>query len=297
MELQQIRFVIAVAQYRSFTKAADVLGISASTLSEQVRRVEEELDVEIFSRTTRHVELTLAGHVFLTHASQIMTTVNALREAVRRQESEPKGIIALGVPLGASPPQFWRVLADFAKQYSGIHIKLTETLIPSLIKALHSGLLDLSILSWPSNNPPSDLKFVEIGRNQIGLAVSRDKLLSRRHPVALRELEHTRLIAFVEGFALREIAVDACRRAGFEPVTAFESSSFGAILELVANDVGFSFLPINTKADANVVYLECEPRPMDRILGIGWPLDRQLTPTAALLRDRLAEACAGIAVW
>jgi DNA-binding transcriptional LysR family regulator len=297
MELQQIRYVIAVAQYRSFAKAASVLAISASTLSEQVRRVEDELNVEIFSRTTRHVELTLAGHVFLGHASQIMTSLNALREAVRRQESEPKGVIALGIPLGASPPQFWRVLADFAKQYTRIRIKLTETVIPSLIKALHAGLLDLSILSWPSNNPPSDLTFVEIGRNRTGLAISRAKILSPRHRVALRELEHIPLIAFVEGFALREIAVDVCHRAGFNPAIAFESSSIGAIVELVGSDVGFSILPINTKADANVAFLECEPSPMDRILGIGWPTDRQLTPTAALLRDRIAEACAGIAVW
>jgi DNA-binding transcriptional LysR family regulator len=85
MELQQIRYVIAVAQYRSFTKAASALAVSASSLSEQVRRLEDELGVEIFSRTTRRVELTLAGHVFLSHASQIVTGLNALREAVRHQ--------------------------------------------------------------------------------------------------------------------------------------------------------------------------------------------------------------------
>src|SRR5262245_17922802 len=116
MELQQIECVIAVAQYRSFTKAASTLGISASRLSEQVRRVEQELGVDIFNRTTRHVELTMAGHIFLAHASQITTSLNALREAVRRQEREPKGVIALGIPLGASPPHFWHVLAAFAKQ-------------------------------------------------------------------------------------------------------------------------------------------------------------------------------------
>jgi DNA-binding transcriptional LysR family regulator len=255
MELQQIQYVIAVAHHRSFTKAANVLAISASRLSEQVRRVEHELGVDIFNRTTRHVELTMAGHVFLAHASQIMASLNALREAVRRQEREPKGVIALGIPLGASPPHFWRVLAAFAKQYTGIRIKLTETLIPSLIKGLHSGLLDLSMLSWPSSNVPTDLALVEIGRNRTGLAVSKNKMLSARDRISLRELEHTPLVTFIEGFALREIAVDACRRAGFEPAIAFESSSNEAILELIGNDVGFSILPISTKAEANVVYL------------------------------------------
>jgi DNA-binding transcriptional LysR family regulator len=110
MELQQIRYVIAVAQYRSFTKAADILAVSASTLSEQVRRLEEELGVQLFSRTTRHVELTIPGHTFLNHASQIMTDFSTLREAVRRVEAEPQGIITLDIPLGASAPQFWRVL-------------------------------------------------------------------------------------------------------------------------------------------------------------------------------------------
>jgi LysR family hydrogen peroxide-inducible transcriptional activator len=297
MELQQIRFVIAVAQYRSFTKAASALAISASTLSEQVRRLEDELSVEIFSRTTRRVELTLAGHVFVSHASQIVTGLNALREAVRHQQTAPKGVIALGIPHGASPPQFWRVLADFAKQYTGIRIKLTEAVTPSLITALHAGLLDISILSWPSSTAPSDLTLVEIGRNRTGLAISRDKRISARRTVALRELKHTPLITFVEGFAMREVAVDVCRRAGFDPAIAFESSSTEATVELVGSGVGFSILPFNMKAHSNVVYLECEPSPMDRILGIGWPIDRQLTPTAALLRDRIAGACAGIAVW
>jgi DNA-binding transcriptional LysR family regulator len=297
MELQQIQYVIALAQHRSFTKAANVLGISASTLSEQIRRIEQELGVAVFTRTTRNVELTMAGHVFLTHAAQIMTNLNTLREAVRRQESEPKGVIALGIPLGASPPHFWSVLADFAKQYSSVRIKLTETVIPSLIKNLHAGLLDLSMLSWPLNNAPSDLTIVEVGRNRTGLALSRGKCLTSRTRVALREFEHTPLITFVEGFALRDIALDVCHRAGFDPGIAFESSTNEAILELVGRGVGFSILPIGTKLDSNIEYFECEPAPMDRILGIAWPIDRQLTPTAALLRDRISEACAGITVW
>jgi LysR family hydrogen peroxide-inducible transcriptional activator len=296
MELQQIRYVIAVAQYRSFTKAADSLAISASTLSEQVRRVEEELGVQLFNRTTRHFELTIAGHVFLNHASQIMADYTALREAVRRQEAAPRGIITLGIPLGASPPQFWHTLAIFEKEYTGISIKLTETVIPSLIKSLHSGLLDLSMISWPASDVPPDLTLLEIARNKTGLAVSRDNALATQKRVALRELEHTSLITFIEGFSLRQIAVDVCRRAGFTPAIAFESSSNEAIFELVRCDVGFSILPIS-EAGANIAYLECEPAPMDRMLGIAWPMDRQLTPTAALLRDRIVEACGGISVW
>lgn len=296
MELQQIRYVIAIAQYRSFTKAADVLAVSASTLSEQVRRVEEELGVQLFNRTTRHVELTIAGHVFLNHASQMMANFNALREAVRRQEAAPRGIITLGIPLGASPPQFWRTLANFEKEYTGISIKLTETIIPSLIKSLHAGLLDLSMLSWPVSDVPADLTLVEIARNKTGLAISKDNPLAERRNVELRELEHTSLITFIEGFALRQIAVDVCRRAGFTPAIAFESSSNEAIFELVGCDVGFSILPMG-EAGSNIAYLDCEPAPIDRMLGIAWPIDRQLTPTAALLRDRIVEACSGISVW
>jgi DNA-binding transcriptional LysR family regulator len=299
MELQQIRYVIAVAQYRSFTKAADILAVSASTLSEQVRRLEEELGVQLFSRTTRHVELTIPGHTFLNHASQIMTDFSTLREAVRRVEAEPQGIITLGIPLGASAPQFWRVLANFEKQYRGIHIKLTETIIPTLIKSLHSGLLDLSMLSWPSSDVPGDLNLIEVARNPTGLALSRDNPLASRGRVQLRELEHASLITFSEGFALRQIAVDACRRAGFTPAVAFESSSNEAIFELVGCDVGFSILPVDIKMESgwNVTYVECEPASMDRMIGVAWPHDRQLTPTAALLRDRIVEACSGVVVW
>lgn len=253
MEFQQIQYIVAVARYRNFSKAARVLDISASTLSEQVRRVEDELGVELFSRTTRHVELTLAGHVFLSHATQITSSLTSLLEAVRRQESEPTGIIALGIPLGASPPQFWRVLSDFAKRYKEIRIKLTETVIPSLLTALHAGLLDLSILSWPDNRTPDDLTLVEIARHRTGLAVSRKKRFPSRRRISLRRLEHTPLITFVEGFALREIAVDVCRNAGFDPAIAFESSSTEAILELVAGDVGFSILPIKTRAEVGFI--------------------------------------------
>lgn len=292
MELQQIRYVMAVAQHQSFTKAADALSVSLPTLSEQVRRVEQGLGIALFSRTTRRVGLTAAGHVFVDHASRLMADFAALREAVQRQAEVPEGVIKLGMPPGVAPSQLWPILAQFGKDYPGIRIGFVETTYPQLVKNLHDGSIDVSILSWPSNETPSDLTFIELARERTALVVSPNNALSgRQDAVAVRELEHMPLVTFVEGYSLRTIALDLCHRAGFSPMIALESSIDETVVQLVRADLGYAILPVAMAAAASLSVLECEPEPMDRALGIAWSIDRQLTPIAVLLRDRIIEGC------
>ena len=127
MEIHQLQYAVAVAKYKSFTQAANAINISQPSLSLQINKLEEELGIKIFERTTRTVRLTPAGTDFIKHALRILSEVEQAKQTVQEHLSTSRGYIKVGLFPVISHYQLTTTISQFQKNYPGIKLTLSNT--------------------------------------------------------------------------------------------------------------------------------------------------------------------------
>jgi len=202
-----------------------------------------------------------------------------------------RGRVVLGTPPTASVPALPGILAAFRRDFPGIEIRFNEGPTAALVTQLQGREIDLSFLSWPSGHTvPTGIVEIPLSRTRTGVALSEHHPLARRDRLALRDLADVPLVVYASGFTMRTIALAACRRAGFEPIIAYESSVAETVCGLVAAGLGFTILTAQRARHHGLSFVPCEPRPADRVISIAWNTSPSLSPVAALLRDRILSS-------
>lgn len=146
MELRQLRYFSAIAEYGTFSKAAEKLFVAQSALSHQLAQLEDELGARLFHRSRRGAELTEAGKVFLAHAAAILRQVEDARLSVQRASDAPAGHVVFGVPHSVSSALALPLLRAVRQRFPLVELELTEELTGNLVKQLRAGQLHLAIL-------------------------------------------------------------------------------------------------------------------------------------------------------
>ncbi|MDI3196008.1 LysR family transcriptional regulator [Pseudarthrobacter sp. AL07] len=287
--LRDLAAVVGVAEAGSFSRAAEALWISRATMTEQVKNVERILGVKLFERTTRSVSPTPAGRVFVDHASRLLIDLSGMQDAVREAGELPRGVVRIGLPAGVVTQRIWYSISGFRRDYPEVELHFVETTIDQLIRSIHKGELDLSVISWPAGEAPSGVRTKELGSTATGVVVSPDHALTRTHPVSSEDLNEFPLVTFVQGFALRAIAEDFCHRAKIEPIIAMESSVDETVAGLVRAQVGYSITTVEQAEREGLAILSTKIASLDRVTGLAWSNRGELASVAAKLRDRIAE--------
>ena len=217
MELRQLRYFLAVAEELHFGRAAERLHIVQPTVSQQVRRLEREIGLDLFDRTTRSVTLTTAGSEFLAHARAIVGAEQAAQEAMAALRAERATVLRLGTNVGLGA-RLERVLATLAERAAHITVELRSADPATRLRLVREGELDAAFVRGVRRSP--DLELVPVWTDPL-VAV-----LPAAHPLAAH---YTVAIADLAGMPLRiapreanphlvDLVTDACRAAGFEPV-------------------------------------------------------------------------------
>ena len=142
MELRQLRYVEAVARHRHFTRAAEELHVAQSALSHQVRRLEAELGIELFERTSRSVATTEAGEAVAARARRVLAEVDGVRDEVDELQGLVRGRISIGALLPAGELDVPRLLAGFAAAHPGIEVGLREGTAADMARYLEEDEVD-----------------------------------------------------------------------------------------------------------------------------------------------------------
>lgn len=266
MEFRQLQYAIQIAAERNFSRAADKLHIAQPSLSQQLSKLEKELGVLLFKRSTNSVELTYAGSVFVEKAQQIIDMADQLRREMEDIADMRKGRLVVGsLPMtGAHVLPY--VLPVFREAYPEIEIVLIEESTRNLEQLTASGGTDVSLLTLPLEE--QSLSYQPLIDEELCLAVSPDSPLAQRDrsmPISIAELADQPFVLLKKGQGFRAIAHDLCRRAGFEPRIVFESGNINTVQSLVAAGMGISFVPsmmmLNDSQGRAPVYLTIEGRP------------------------------------
>lgn len=149
MDLQQMEYVLAVAKYRNFTLAAESCFISQSSLSLQISKLEKELGVRLFDRTTRSIRISQTGQTFVQQATEILQGVDRIRQTMSDYSGLLRGTINIGAITALEKIGFSDLIADFYSRYPGLTLNITHEKSVTLLEALERREIDLVFLAQP----------------------------------------------------------------------------------------------------------------------------------------------------
>lgn len=217
MELRQLRYFLAVAEELHFARAAERLHIVQSAVSQQVRRLERELDVDLFDRTTRSVKLSDAGRRFLPHAKAVLAAEERARTSIVEFRREQASTLRLGTTEGIGD-RLELLLAEFVRRAPDVQLELVNAPTELRLRQVRSGELDAALVRGDWEHPDLDLN--PLWTDRVVVALPSTHPLADQDSVDIADLAAlpVRLSARERNRPLYDLVVGACRQAGFEPV-------------------------------------------------------------------------------
>jgi LysR family transcriptional activator of glutamate synthase operon len=239
MEIHQLQYVLALEKFMSFTLAANEICVSQSTLSHQIKKLEEELGVSLFVRTTRSLTLSPAGKEFIEYAKSIVLGIQRAQNAMLEHTNLDKGNIKIGAIRTIAFSGITSVIAAFQKTYPGISIELYEANSDNLIKKLNSEI-DVAFIT-ATNGSNYNFDFSPLFEDRLVILVSRSHFLADRKMIDLSEVSQEKFIVMETSSGFRKTLLDICGQAGFNPNIILESSQIETIRGLVEEGIGIAF--------------------------------------------------------
>jgi DNA-binding transcriptional LysR family regulator len=282
MELRQLRYFAAVAHHHSFTRAARELHVAQPALSQQIRRLEQELGIELLRRTTRQVELSEAGALALARATRVLAEADALRSELDELRGITRGTLSLGMlpSIGKLHPA--SLLAAFSSSYPGVEIRLVEEALAQVLAMLRSDRLDLAFALVDPDEAGDGITGERLFEEELAVIVAEHHPLARRRSVSFTALDGEPLVGFLGGSAVRQRLDAELARAGSASGPALETNNINTLRALVSHGLGVSLVPRSFALGEGppVAVLRVAPKPLRVPVSILYRADRTRPPAA-----------------
>lgn len=243
VDLRRLAMFVAVAEELNFTRAAERMAIAQPPLSQHIRRLEEELGVQLFARTSRKVELTVAGRQLLKGARELLAKRAEVINSTRRAAGGETGVLRLTVGSSGAFALVAEIVRAFRLRTPGVTVQLHEQATEQAVSALVAGEMDVAILRGPFKHP--DLQVERLLRDRLELVLPDDHRLARQREALLTDVAGEPMILFPRHMAsaLHDEITSLCIRAGFSPLISQEGSSWASVVGLVGAGLGFTIAP------------------------------------------------------
>lgn len=239
MNLQDLRYLVAVAEHRHFGRAAEQCHVSQPTLSSQVKKLEEELGVTLLERTNKRVELTAVGQQILQHAQAALNEA-AQMEAVAQAARDPLvGALKLGVIPTLAPYLMPLILKPLRQAYPGLSIDLWEDQTRLLIEGLRAHRLDAALLATPPDAP--EITEIALFEEPLLAALPADHCRAGQKQIVEEELTDE-LLVLADGHCLANQALAACHAKGGLR-SSMQAATLETLVNLVAAGYGATLIP------------------------------------------------------
>jgi LysR family transcriptional regulator, hydrogen peroxide-inducible genes activator len=266
MELHQLRYFCAIVDSGSFSRAARQTHVSQPSLSQQIRKLEDELGARLFDRLGRSVRLTETGQTFLPRARAVLHELEAARGDLAQQENSMRGAVSIGVIPTVAPYLLPAHLTKFSRRFPEARISIVEEITPILLERLRTASIDLAILALPIRG--HEFETFPILTEPLFAALPQNHSLARRRSVALKDLRAEPFLLLRDGHCFRENALAACDRARLHPQIVFESGQFSSLLSMVAAGMGVSLVPeMALEKKSNCAYVPLADDQATRTIG------------------------------
>jgi LysR family cyn operon transcriptional activator len=231
MELRHLRYFVALAEYLSFTRAAARVHVTQSTLSHQIRQLEEELGQPLFDRIGKKVVTTEAGELFLGFAVRALKEVDHGLAVLKPSAAGLSGQVRIGTTHTFNIGLIPECVAQFLARHPAVRVVVEELPAEQIGARLHAGELDVGIAYRP--NQPTDLWFEPLYNEEMVLVVSDTHPFAGRRRIRMVELHQQRLVLMPAYFSTRGLLEECFAACGAEPVVVAEMSTIAPMLGLV----------------------------------------------------------------
>jgi DNA-binding transcriptional LysR family regulator len=245
VELRHLRYFVAVAELKNFTRAAERSFVAQSALSQQIGRLEREVGARLFARTTHAVELTPAGAVLLPHAQRILTDVDLATADMRGYLGLERGHLRLGlIQTSASAIDIIGPIGRFHDAHPEIDVSISNQPTADMLTAVEQGLLDVAVVGASPTEVPQGLEAHLLATDPLVGVFKADPAAPPSGPLSLQQLmTHGPLISFARGTGIRRHVDEAFIRAGMHAVASFEMSQANDMIRFAALGLGVTVVP------------------------------------------------------
>ena len=299
MNLQHLRYFLAVARTGGFTQAARLMNVTQPTVSSAVLELEKSMGVQLFNRDNRHVALTTEGRLLLSYAVQVKDLLKEASERLQRSDLEPGGGFQFGAVDAAVIYLLPEILKEYMRRYPGVVLKTQVASSRYLIDDLLMQRSEFALIHLPYIHPKIDA--VPIYRDDLPLVVGPEHRFAQSQSVALVEVVEEPLILFHADSVSRKVVDEKLAEAGLTPGAVMELHSPEAMRKLVETGVGISFLPRLTIREAlasgALKTVEVRGVAFEREIGVAWRRGRYFGRAVRLLLEAVFAAYGGRDEW
>ena len=278
MDLKQLKTFICVAECGSLSRASDRLHIVQPALSRQIKLLEHEIGVDLFTRHVRGMELTQAGHEFLERVGGLARQLEVSIHDVQSMHGEIKGHVAIGLMPTISTVLSTRLVQRVTQQLPSVNLRIAEGYSVHLLEWLQRGDIDVSFLYGSVND--YHLRGEELLHEEIAVISAADDLADKGETISIAEAVKLPLALPSELFGLRRVLDTSAKKAGVQFVPRYEIDSFWVIQSLVKSGICHSLMPVSSvrpQIDAGLIKTRLLIPSIKRKVMLATPQDRSNT--------------------
>lgn len=292
LELRHLRYFDAIAETQNFTRAAERLHVTQSTLSHQIRQLEEELGLVLFDRSHKKVALTEAGEMLRSHLMPALQQIDRGLQALSHPAEALSGEIRIAATHSFNTRLVPLCVSSFLAHHPGIKVSVEELSASLIAKRLASGHLELGVAYRPEDR--SELWFEPLYNEELKLVVSDRHPLARRRRVRMIELHNCRMVLLPRQFSTRLLLDDCFEAAGAQPLVIAELNSIAPMIELIRQtDLAgiIAETAVSPAADLRTIPIE-DPTPI-RTPGLLWKKGANRSPMVKHMASLIRRAATG----
>jgi len=243
VDLQQMRYAVALAETRNFTRAAERCSVVQSSLSHRIAGLERELGIQLFARSSRRVELTSAGAAFVAGARECLAAADRAVADAAAATGVVRGRLAVGVIVTAAAVDLPEVLQRYRARHPQVHVVLRSGRSDDLVAAIREGDLDIAFLGLPEGERPSGVETVVLDHDRHVLVVPAGHRLASATRVTLEEIAGETFVDFMAGTPARAQSDQAFSVAGLVREVAYQAGVVELMTRLIARGLGIALMP------------------------------------------------------
>ncbi|MBY0600133.1 LysR family transcriptional regulator [Bacillus bingmayongensis] len=290
MELRQLEYFYAVCQELHFTRAAEKVGISQPSLSQQIRLLEHEIGTPLFDRIGKKTALTESGKLLLKYTRNIFHELEQAKTSINELNGLQRGSISIGTLLTVENYLIPPALIKFHKLYPAVKISVLGLRTGDIQKHLLENKVDLGIVFLPMKG--DEFETLSLYTEEMAFAVPVEHPLAQQDMLGLEVLETTPSILLPEQYFIRQLINKNCKDLGFLPNPIFEITTMQSLINMVADGIGITILPgpyLEYLNQPNIKIIPILNSSLARNVGIVYRKDKYLGAATHIFIDTLKE--------
>jgi len=290
--VRQLEYAVAVAEHKSFHRAARACHVTQPGLSAQIQQLESLLDARLFERDRRNVWITAAGEDVVRRARTVLDEVRGMVESAHGFKHPLRGMLRVGVIPTIAAYLFPSVLPRVRRRHPELRLRLHEGRTSELVALLRRGELDLLVVALEA--PLEGLETLPLFEDRFVVALPASHRLAKRRRLREGDLADETILLLTEGHCLREQALAACHARGADAIGDFRATSLATLVEMVSGGEGVTLLPeLTVPVEArrrDLALVPFEPPAPFRTIGLAWRAASGRAAEYALLAESLTPA-------